>query len=509
MTTIDRATACRSRLMVSSTATPEAPEYSRRAVVGSAFLVALVGMGGVFAPWAVGQSTTTPSDTNPTTVSVLTRLRGMNPHLSAADPRELPMKLRSLLRDEYTFFRGTADLFYAHATGWSTACMTTPAARLLLHGDVHVGNVGVYQSMGAPGEDLAFGVVDLDEVFEGPFCLDLLRAATALRFAASDNGVSMDADHWNILGRELSGGYIAALTTDGNLAAEMSRSSHVSALFRKARKNRPASYAEKYVHPSPPRFRRARIKGGKPADLMEPVAESVRGQIVQALWNYYRAGCAPATRARWRATTEAEWSQSVLDVVRWTRLGSSGSQGVHKYLVLIDRPLKDLNDSLILQLKEQPTPAAVRGGLIADARGDRSAYVADAHDSIADQPEWLVGYTTMGDRTFLVRTKDPWGEDLDSTDFRSHESLRSLSKLLGQVIGSAHRAALAADSREAARREIARTIQDETFLSELVVQSAEMELFLRGAYAQLKTDPLAQALLTEAEAYLSEWATAE
>ncbi len=480
-----------------------------RTLVKAAFLATAAVFVGAFTPSTVGQPAPPPFATTDSTVSVLARLRGMNPHLSAADPRELPMKIRSLMRDEYTFFRGSADLFYARAARWSAARMTLPAARLLLHGDVHVGNVGVYQSIGAPGEDLAFGVVDLDEVFEGPFCLDLLRAATALRFAASDNGVSLDADLWNILTRDLCGGYVEAVSTDGGAAAGISGSSAVAALFKKARKSRARSYAEKYIHQSPPRFRLARIKGGKPADLMDPVTADVRKQIVEALWNYYRVGCSPTTRDRWRASTEEEWSQSVLDVARWTRLGSSGSQGVHKYLVLLDRPLKGFDEPLIIQLKEQPLPAAVRAGLIPDPQGNRAAFVADAHASITDKPEWLVGYTTMGDRPFLVRTKDPWGEDLDSTDFRSRESLRALSTLLGQVIGAAHRTALAMERRDEARLEVVRLTQGRDFLSELVEQSAEMELFLRDAYRQLKADSQAQALLAEAEAYISDYATAE
>lgn len=419
------------------------------------------------------------------------------------------MKIRSLMRDEYTFFRGTAELFYARAAGWNTDGLNTPATRLLLHGDVHVGNVGVYQSAGPPGEDIAFGLVDLDEVFEGPFWLDLLRVMTALRFAAADNGMSLDADQWIIMARELCTGYATALTSGANMAAKMDGNSAVQTLRKKARKTRAAKYAEKYVHGSPLRFRRARIKGSGPADLMEPVTAEVRAQIVQALWSYYEVGCLPATRARWRATSESQWAQSVLDVARWTRLGSSGSQGMHKYLVLLDRPLKDFDEPLILQLKEEPIPAAVRGGLIPNPPGDRGAFVADAHVRLTARPEWLVGYTTIDHRTFLVRTKDPWGEDLDSTDFRSHEALQELSSLLGQAVGVAHRAALTADRRDDTRNEIAQMAQSESFLSDLLRQSHEMERFLRGGFQQLRADSQARALLAEAEAFISDRAAAE
>ncbi len=53
-------------------------------------------------------------DPNSSEADVLGRIKMLNPHLSVHDPRELPMKLRAVLQDEYTFSRGTADSFYAY-----------------------------------------------------------------------------------------------------------------------------------------------------------------------------------------------------------------------------------------------------------------------------------------------------------------------------------------------------------------------------------------------------------
>src|SRR6185295_9490363 len=95
--------------------------------------------------------------------------------------------------------------------------------------------------------------------------------------------------------------------------------------------------------------------------------------------------------------------KSVLDVARWTRVDSGGSQGVYKFLVLVDRPFADGDAPMIFQFKQQPEPAAARAGLVDEkCATDRAREVAGSFDRLLDWPKPFVGAAVLEGRGYLV-----------------------------------------------------------------------------------------------------------
>jgi len=93
-------------------------------------------------------------------------------------PDTLTLKFAKLRKNPFAFFRGTAHLFYAHASALPEALAAAPLTGLT--GDLHLENFGAYRGdNGLP----CFSVNDFDEALVGPVTWDLARFVASLYVA--------------------------------------------------------------------------------------------------------------------------------------------------------------------------------------------------------------------------------------------------------------------------------------------------------------------------------------
>ncbi len=88
------------------------------------------------------------------------------------------LKLRRMLDDPFTFFRGTNHLF---ARSWPELHPPEVGPDILICGDLHLENFGVYRT--AEG-DFRYDINDFDDAAVGPCSLDLVRCTTSIFLAA-------------------------------------------------------------------------------------------------------------------------------------------------------------------------------------------------------------------------------------------------------------------------------------------------------------------------------------
>src|SRR4051794_23271148 len=101
--------------------------------------------------------------------------------LMEADPAAFRVKYRKMAMDPFSFYRGTACLFYADVTsderwaldGW----VDERSSGIWIHGDLHAENFGTY--LNSEGR-LVFDVNDFDEAYIGHFTWDLQRFAASV-----------------------------------------------------------------------------------------------------------------------------------------------------------------------------------------------------------------------------------------------------------------------------------------------------------------------------------------
>lgn len=437
------------------------------------------------------------------TATTLEFLRAVNPHLVAQGELAMALKVHSLMEDDLAFFRGTADLFYLwcgdHATDW----LTHHRLEVRLHGDLHIGNIGTYRVASRTGLDLRFGIVDLDETIRGPYQLDLLRALTSLHFAAARGDFTFSQQRAASLAPEMCAQYQASMLAADRDSALRLEFLLVQQTLHEALDNEFDAYLAEYVVGDPLRFKSCRLNGdGAVLEVMGAVDKALSADVIDGLWSYLSGGTNETTRSLFRWKNRGQLAEGVLDVVSWVRLGSSGSQGLRKFLVLLDHPLIGTDQPLILQLKEEPTPAATRAGVLDSSLGiDRAAEVADAYGQLARPAKWLVGHTSIRGHGYLVKTKDPWGVELSPKDIHTFSDLKKTAGLMGLLLGRAHRTALSqcAGGRDAIL-EIGEDVMNQ--VPSLTEHSRDVTAYLRMQRRQLRSDPEAQLLEQRAEKYI-------
>jgi uncharacterized protein (DUF2252 family) len=93
-------------------------------------------------------------------------------------PKLVLLKLRRMLEDPFTFFRGTDHLF---VDNWPTLRPVEVGPDILICGDLHLENFGSYRT--AEG-DFRYDINDFDEVAVAPNSIDLVRCTTSIFLAA-------------------------------------------------------------------------------------------------------------------------------------------------------------------------------------------------------------------------------------------------------------------------------------------------------------------------------------
>jgi uncharacterized protein (DUF2252 family) len=93
-------------------------------------------------------------------------------------PKLVRLKLRRMLEDPFTFFRGTNHLFVAE---WPKLQPPEAGPEILICGDLHLENFGAYRT--AEG-DFRYDINDFDESIVAASSIDLVRCTTSIFLAA-------------------------------------------------------------------------------------------------------------------------------------------------------------------------------------------------------------------------------------------------------------------------------------------------------------------------------------
>jgi uncharacterized protein (DUF2252 family) len=94
-----------------------------------------------------------------------------------ADPRAFRRKFRKMAQDPFSFYRGSACLFYADVAEAEDRYADERTSRVWIQGDLHAENYGTYVN---DAGILVFDVNDFDEAYLGHFTWDLKRMAASL-----------------------------------------------------------------------------------------------------------------------------------------------------------------------------------------------------------------------------------------------------------------------------------------------------------------------------------------
>ncbi len=336
-------------------------------------------------------------------------------------PQGAQAKFDVLASDPFTFFRGTALLYYRDQAGTDGHLPV-----VFTVGDVHPENFGVMpNSDGAP----FFGVNDFDEAWVAPFSYDVKRGALGFWLVAERNGLSRK--HRRRVVRTFVEGYLQALRAfaeDDRSSTFQFRLDNSPDMIRDVIKEGVTDRADlvaKYVDTATGRFKPSRKR----------VAHSSHVQEFQAVIDGYvednDLGSVP----------RPDDFFTVLDVARKKGSGT-GSMGLDRYWLLLQGWGEGVELCVVLELKQARRSALyglVPRSAIADedADGAQGARIAHAQHVHLVNGDPLYGAAEVDGTSFLVRERSPFKHEVSTADL-DRDALLTYAGICGQALAQPH-----------------------------------------------------------------------
>jgi len=357
--------------------------------------------------------------------------RAYSPYTDADDPVGYPMKVRNLTSNAYRFWRGSKELFYTWCKTHTQDWLDDKPAYPRIHGDLHPGNMGLYHSEGKFGHHVAFGAVDFDDSARLPFQLELLEGVITLDLLARHRQIALSSDQSRDVITTLLDAYKSSLTSDQTPTQMLEDDVWVGKMLKEARKHDYSDELDKYVQKD--HFVSMIVdKSGRVKEVLRQLKG--KGGFADAIEEALQRS--PDARDLFKEADVRK--KSVEDIARRTQLESAGSEGLHKYLVLLANK-KVQKGRLILYLKEQIPSSAERVELIAkDPRSAGRRSSEDMHD-LSHPPAYFNSWCDWNGGSYKLSIKEPWSETMDAANVDTFEDLKHVARIWGIVAGSVHR----------------------------------------------------------------------
>ena len=344
------------------------------------------------------------------------------------DPRAFLRKFRKMAQDPFSFYRGSACVFYADVSQLKDRFADKRTGAVWIQGDLHAENYGTYMS--ADGV-LVFDVNDFDEAYLGHFTWDLQRMAASLSLLGFAKALSDETI------REAIEAYASSYLEQVRAFAEGDRDED----FRLTLSNTDGALHEVLLT--------ARM--GTRVDLLQSLttvegydrsfrgAPGVRrlgadeqGEVYAAYQDYLKT--IPDVKR------QESVSYTVKDIVGRTGFGI-GSAGLPAYNLLIEGRTQALENDVVLSMKQGNVAAPSR--VVTDKRiteyfdhqGHRTAVSQRALQAHADP--WL-GWCELRDHGYVVAELSPYEADLDWDAVAEPQEIIPLVRALGQATAKVH-----------------------------------------------------------------------
>ncbi len=328
------------------------------------------------------------------------------------------VKFDKLAGSLFSFFRGTAFLFYRDMAG-EDAWMPT----VLTLGDVHPENFGVMPNAhNVP----IFGVNDFDEAYYAPFTWDLKRGAVGFMIGAEEEG-GHGRKRQKKIARHFVEGYVDGIrgfAEKGNEIDHELRIDNAPKLIRKLIENsledRESWLLDDYLD----EFKR----GFRSDEDLVPLSKR-RGEFQELIDRLVEErGIEPPARAG---------EMRVKDVAMRRGQGTA-SLGLPRYYVLIEGKRADGSDDLIIEFKRARRSALA--GLAPptnhqfDTPGDR---IAHAQSVQLVRGDIFYGSIDFEGMSFMSRERAPYRGDIDLDDL-SKKGWSEYAGICGRMLAHAH-----------------------------------------------------------------------
>ena len=329
----------------------------------------------------------------------------------------LPIKWSNMAESPFRFFRGAVPLMAADLA-------PLPRTELMAQicGDAHVQNMGAFE---APDGRLIFDINDFDETLIGPWEWDVKRMSASLVLAGREAGNSEKQCRSAVLAfvRQYRGWMhrFSQMPVVELARFQIFRGiDPVRSVLQKAERATPQHNLQKLT------FLRAGkhvFHDKKPTQFHVSTREA--NQAVASLRAY--AQTLLSERARF-------FSQYQVEDVAFRVVGT-GSVGLRDYVVLMFAGA--VSDPLFIQIKEEPGSAYAAylpHSPVARHQGQR---VADGGRAMQMQSDIFLGWTTIGNRDYVVRQLRDHKAGIEEDDLKG-AGLLEYAEMCGELLSKGH-----------------------------------------------------------------------
>jgi uncharacterized protein (DUF2252 family) len=386
--------------------------------------------------------------------------------LIEADPRAFRRKFRKMAQDPFSFYRGSACLFYADVAEMEDRYADERTSRVWIQGDLHAENYGTYLN---DAGIIVFDVNDFDEAYLGHFTWDLKRMAASLALLGFTKALSDDTI------RELIQAY-------GNAYAGQVETFHHGEddeEFRLTLANTDGALHAVLVE--------ARLKSRwQMLEKITAVKDDDRafkdGPGIRRLDDDEREEVLASYEGYLETIPDQKRQHSVSyevkDVVGRTGFGI-GSAGLPAYNLLVEGRSQALENDVVLSMKQGNVAAPSR--VVEDERiteyfehpGHRTAISQRALQAHADP--WL-GWCELRGKGQVVQEISPYEADLDWDHVSEPDEMEPLLRYLGCATAKVHCVSDAGSAEELVdfqTEEAIEAVLDEDFASDLAEFGAD------------------------------------
>ena len=377
-----------------------------------------------------------------------------------ADPRAFRRKFRKMAQDPFSFYRGSACLFYADIGQVEDRYADERTSRVWIHGDLHAENYGTYVN---DAGILVFDVNDFDEAYLGHFTWDLKRMAGSLSVlgfvkALSDATISdMIETYARAYSEQVEAFHHGEEDEEFRLTLDNTEG-ELDDVLQRARLQTRWHMLEQATH----------VEGHervfKESSSARPLDDKERKDVLAAYSDYLET--IPEQKRQHSV------SYDVKDVVGRVGFGI-GSAGLPAYNLLVEGRSQALENDVVLSMKQGNVAAASR--VVEDERiashfehsGHRTAISQRALQAHADP--WL-GWCELRGKGQVVQEISPYEANLSWDHLADPDEILPLLTYLGQATAKVHCVSDAGSSEELVDFETEEAIEavlDDDLASEL------------------------------------------
>jgi uncharacterized protein (DUF2252 family) len=357
--------------------------------------------------------------------------RSVGAYLGERDPLGWPFRSYCMSQSPYGFWVSGQDLFFAWCKTNAGDWLADQKAIVPCHGNASLSAVGSYAAVGAFGK-LAFGVQAFDDSCEMPFQYELLQGLITLRLVAEQNRINLNERDLDALSDAFSKSYAGAVSSPRDATMYFADDPWVAKLL--AADSPYVDCLDRYT--SIGLFRHS-ITGadGKPTEVLKSAQDSV-DLVAAVLSDAVTQSQALARQTRLNGRGEVR--DAIRDVARRTVLLNPIAPGAKEYLVLLARPLRDVDHDVIVRLRQQIPSAAERATFVPRDPRAPAERAASSTQDMMEPAGCFSGFGRSGSDTYIVQLFDPWSATLADREIKDSESLLHLAQIWGGVSGLTH-----------------------------------------------------------------------